>query len=155
MLDCGTVDIEAGLIRPPARQSENKWVGTAPIYDDLKRELLIARSEHEKQWPDVPWVLHRAGRQVVDYRKAWAKGRDLAGFPALLFHDLKRSAIRHMLDSGWERARIKRIIGHRTDSCFDGYVVEAEADVVRAGEHFGRHLRTVRGSRETTEEPVN
>ncbi len=153
--DCGVVDLAAGVIRPPLRQSANKWVGNAPIYDDMRRELLIAKSEHDRDWPDVPWVLHRAGRSIVDYRKAWAKGRDIAGFPDLLFHDLRRSAIRHMLDSGWERARIKRIIGHRTDSCFDGYVVESDEDIVRAGEHFSRHLQAVRDGRETTEEPVN
>ena len=153
--DCGTVDIDSGVIRQPARQAENKWVGNAPVYGDLRRELLIAKSLHDKDWADVPWVLHRAGSQIVDYRKAWAKGTAVAGFPDLLFHDLRRSAIRHMLDSGWERARIKRIIGHKTDSCFDGYVVESDEDVVRAGEHFGRHLQAVRGSRETTAEPVN
>ena len=105
------------IILPSLRDASNKRVGPALIYGD-PRLALTAAADSRGEFPDCPWVLHRAGHKakVVDYKKAGAKGVEAANPPGLLFHDLRRTAVRNMLDADIDQGRIMRIIGHRSSS---------------------------------------
>ena len=64
-------------------------VGDAPIYLDLRKELLQARFRRDQAYPTCPWVCHRSGKPVSTYRAEWERARSLIGRPGLHFHDLR------------------------------------------------------------------
>ena len=129
------VQLDKRIILPPPREASNKWVGPAPIYGDL-RVALTAAAERRDEFPNCPWVLHRVGQKVVNYKQAWAKGIKAANLPGLLFHDLRRTAVRNMLDAGIDQGRIMRIIGHRSLSIFLRYRIVSVSDVQRTAEQL-------------------
>jgi len=87
-----------------------------------------------------PFVFHREGEPVVDFRKAWGSACIKAGFfrevrtdvgtaekvPTKLFHDLRRSAVRNMVRAGVPQSVAMEISGHRTAAVFIRYAVTAE-----------------------------
>ena len=91
-----------------------------------------------------PFVFHRDGEPVGDFRKAWAtvcikvglsrvvhvKGRDGEmvdrEMPTRIFHDLRRSAVRNMVRANVPQSVAMEISGHRTAAVFMRYAITAE-----------------------------
>ena len=72
-----------------------------------------------------------------------------AGFPDLLFHDLRRSAIRNMVEKiGMSEKRAMEISGHKTRSCFERYHIVSFADVRESGQRMDRWMREQRAEME-------
>jgi integrase len=115
-------------------QTKNKQGRELPLYG----ELLEILKEERQSSPKCPWVFHRGGLPIGDFRKAWATACKLAGVQ-ILFHDLRRSAARNMEAAGISRIRAKRITGHKTDSVFERYAgVFGSKDTAEAGERMER-----------------
>jgi integrase len=74
-------------------------------------------------------VFHRAGDPIKDFRGAWRKACTAAKQPGLLFHDLRRSAVRNLVAAGVDQAVAMRITGHKTASVFQRYRIVADDDV--------------------------
>lgn len=107
------VDFEQGVVHPPANQAETKWVGAAPIYGDLRRELLKAQATHESNWPLCQFVCHRSGQPVATYRKEFERARAMIGLPEMHFHDLRHAAVSNMVDAGIDEPRAMAIFPKR------------------------------------------
>jgi integrase len=72
------------------------------------------------------------GRPVGDFRRAWATGCKEAGMPGLLFHDLRRSAVRNFDKSGVSQPIGMMISGHKTASVYRRYRIAPEQDIREA-----------------------
>lgn len=79
------------------------------------------------------FLLTRAnGEPVKDYRGSWDALTEAAKMPGLLFHDLRRSAVRHMVRRGVTERVAMRISGHKSRSVFDRYDIVSESDLADA-----------------------
>jgi len=102
--------------------------------------------DHEKNWPDCPWVFHWNGKPIGSHMKGWSKACKSAGLDGLLFHDLRRSAVRNM-----ERADIPRniamaISGHKTEAVYRRYDIVAPGDLEVAAAKLERYFPSQKGA---------
>jgi integrase len=149
-LQWSQVDLETREIRLAASQTKGKRPRTVPVYGDLIPALLHQKAEHDANWPDVRWVFQRQRKPIGHSRKGWRRSADAAGVPELLFHDLRRSAIRNMERPGIPRKTAMSISGHRTESVYLRYdIVSQNKNSEPKG--FGHHPRKAGGSSRRTE----
>jgi integrase len=132
------------LIRPPSIGSAWKSELFQALEKDYKNNqrrskdsltfrltpLRDAFSLQGRWWAGIsPLVFHRGGRPIVDFRKRWAKTCEAATMPGLIFHDLRRSAVRNLVSAGVDQTVAMRITGHRTVSIFQRYRIVSDDDV--------------------------
>jgi integrase len=102
------------------------------------------------------YVFTRNGKPVAGFRKRWKSLTVAAGCPGLLFHDLRRSAVRNMVRRGVPETVAMKISGHKTRAVFDRYNVTSESDLadaarkIEAGKRvwaeFGQSMDTMHSS---------
>ena len=69
---------------------------------------------------DCPYVFHRSGRPIRSFRKAFKLAAKEIGYPELLPHDMRRSAVRNFRKAGlfgarsFPLTRLIRFIGNTT-----------------------------------------
>jgi integrase len=122
------VDFEAGVIRLFASQTKGKVARTLPIYGEMEHWLTMQQAKPSTlgQWV-FPGRLNRPVGAHVD---GWREASERAGLPGLLFHDLRRSAVRNLTRAGVPRHVAMAITGHKTASVFARYDIVSEGDIV-------------------------
>jgi integrase len=68
------------------------------------------------------------GEPMRDFRGAWATTCRAAGVPGLLKHDLRRSAVRRIVNLGMLERVAMTLTGHKTRAVFDRYHIVSRAD---------------------------
>jgi hypothetical protein len=72
----------------------------------------------------IPWVFHRRGAPISDFRKAWVSACTRAGCPGRIPHDFRRTAVRNLP----ERVAMM-LTGHKTRSVFERYNIVSDGDL--------------------------
>lgn len=133
------VDWTARMIRVEQPRGAKKVGRVLPIYGDMVPWLEMQMSTWE-QTAKCRWILHQDGGRIGDFRKSWATACKAAKVPGILFHDLRRSAVRNMERAGIPRSQAMAVTGHKTESTYKRYAIVSEADVKSVGEKMGRFL---------------
>jgi integrase len=113
------VDRARGLVTLHREHSKNAEPRIVPLSPGLA-EIIERRGQARTIAPPgggtalAEFVFYRAGQPVGSFRKAWAKACTAAGVPGLLFHDLRRSAVRNFERAGTSQAVAVKITGHKT-----------------------------------------
>ena len=97
------IDLRHGEIRLTEGQTKGKKARTLPIYGEMRPWLEMQLAELEHWWPSCRWVFHHNGRRLDPHLSGWRECCKKVGLPALMFHDLRRSAVKH--GAGWHSSK--------------------------------------------------
>lgn len=129
------VDLRNKEIILEAQQAKTGVVRIIPLPDQL---IKLLKAEPNKTGPTF---------YQGEFRRSWASACQKAGlgtrtkekgrghFPkykGILVHDLRRSAIRNLRNSGVAQSTIMAISGHKTDHVFRRYAINSREDIHRA-----------------------
>lgn len=125
------VDWDAMSIRVYSDATKNGKPSLIPIYGDMIETLRKQMQKTRHDYPACTLLFHKNGKRIQKnqtFYDQWDKACEIAGVPGLLFHDLRRTACKMLIDSGNSRKEAKAVTGHITDSAFDRYhIVNSES----------------------------
>jgi integrase len=132
-LTWGAVDRRSQEIR--LADTKNDRPRLLPLTGDLAK--LIARHWRRRAVGDriARWVFHHRGGRPVSptaLRNWWRAAAAAAGHPGLIFHDLRRSAVRNMIRAGVSEPVAMSISGHQSAAVFRRYNITSVDDQRRA-----------------------
>jgi integrase len=137
------VDLQAGRIVLDPGTTKNREGRTLPVYGEMLEWLRIERAIRDLQFPGSPFVFCRAGVSIKDFRGAWAQACKRAHVPGLLFHDLRRTAVRNMVRAGIPEKVATQISGHKTRSVFDRYNIVSDRDLRDGTAKMEMHIQSM------------
>jgi integrase len=119
------VDLSAGTIRLDAGTTKNGEARFATMTSTVRALMaaLVSGKDPEER------VFTREGTPIADFRGVWEKVTTAASVPGLLFHDLRRTAVRNMVRAGIPERVAMTISGHKTRSVFERYNIVCERDL--------------------------
>ena len=137
------VDLEHKRVMLRRTESKNREPRVVPLVDDLA-DLLVRRSDarayETATGPALAThVFHDHGVPIGNFRKTWDRARRAVGLDRLLFHDLRRSAIRNFEQAGVSQTVGMQISGHKTANTRRRYRIVKESDIAQALERAQAH----------------
>ncbi|MGH7778482.1 MAG: tyrosine-type recombinase/integrase [Candidatus Binataceae bacterium] len=125
------VNLQAGWLRLEPGETKNGEGRNFPLTPELLEvlELQIAKTRALEQATGriIPWLFHRNGSPIRDFRWAWASACTLAAVPKRIPHDFRRTAVRNLERAGVPRSAAMAMVGHRTESIYRRYAIADEA----------------------------
>ncbi len=129
------VDLEAKIVRLDPGTTKNREGRVFPFttYPQLDELLACQRAATRTLEKDrgsiIPWVFHRRGQRLTDYKHAWTKACVAAGHPGMLVHDLRRTAVRNLERACVPRSVATKLTGHKTEAVYRRYAITNEQDL--------------------------
>jgi integrase len=128
-LTWAALDCETWTLRLHAKNAKTGYGRVLPLEQEL---LGIIKRRIEVRLLQCPYIFHRQGRPVGEYRKVWNEACKQAGLTGKIPYDLRRTAVRNMVRAGVPERVAMAISGHRTRSVFDRYNIISENDMREA-----------------------
>jgi len=133
------VDLKQGLIELEREQTKNeeaRFVPLPPILIDMLSKvqnpepdaLVFDTTGLRTQWALACEKVGEGKREKVKSKK----GHTWYHYRGLLIHDLRRSAVRNLINAGIPERVAMAISGHKTRSIFDRYHIVSAGDVTNA-----------------------
>ncbi len=83
------------------KNNEGKMFPLTPqLRKVLERQRERTDAIEQAQARTIPWIFHRNGKRIRDFREAWATACKAAGQEGRLIYDMKRSAARNFVRAG-------------------------------------------------------
>ena len=161
-LDPDTADLVAFLFCSAWRKSEATALVWADVGPDAIRlaatkeghtrilpvageiaQILERRSA--RGCPTDGYVFAREGKRIGDFRKRWASALKRAGLPPARIHDLRRSALKRLIEAGVDQKRAMQFSGHRTAATFHRYQITDITGLAAAAEMVAARPNMPRG----------
>ena len=121
------VDFASSCIWMEGKKANRKPEPVAvPIYGDMRTYL-------EVQPRTCEYLFARGSAPIKDFRRSWDLACQAAAVPGLLFHDLRRTAVRNLRRAGVAESVIMKITGHRTRGVIERYNITDQSDTLEAG----------------------
>jgi integrase len=128
------------VLRIPGTITKNK-AGRSFGFDGAARAIIERRLKSRRL--DCPLVFHRAGGPVGHFYGPWKTALKAANLPpGLIFHDLRRSAVRTLIRSGVDPSVAMKVSGHKTRSMLDRYNIIEETETAAALAKADAYLST-------------
>jgi integrase len=145
-LEWRQVDLHVGTVRldpGTTKNQEGRLAYLSPALLECLRAQHTATKDLEKEKGlIIPWVFHRRGRKILRFLASWQTACRKAGVPGMLFHDLRRTAVRNMVRAGVPERVAMMVSGHKTRSVFERYNIVSEGDLREAAKRVGNlHAR--------------
>lgn len=145
------IDFEAGEITLENSQVKNKNGRMLPFYGEvrewLERQREMCTGKLVFCYRKCQNKVTREGKPAVELpfgrnleKNGWHEACEAAGLKNLLFHDLRRSAVRNMMRSGISEVVARAISGHRTSSVFNRYNITVNSDLKDAAKRMNEFL---------------
>jgi len=132
------LDLEAGTLRLETGTTKNDEGRLVYLPPDLKAQLAVqlerVRALERELGRIIPSLFPHLsgpyqGQRRRDFRRAWMTARRKAGLPGKLRHDLRRTAVRNMVNKGISERVAMTVTGHKTRAVFDRYHIVSPADL--------------------------
>lgn len=117
------VDRGSRSLRVPGSNTKNGEADVIPLVGPVWEMI-------ERRWRTrvlgCPWVFHRNGVPIGygRFRRRWRAAAAGAGCPGLLFHDLRRTAYRDMIEAGVDPFTAMDVCGHKTMAMAKRYAIK-------------------------------
>jgi len=149
-LKVSDVSLLAGTLQ--LRDSKNGEPRKVSLTADAKNLLAACITG---KGPEDSVFTRNSGNAVKDFRVTWDKLTLAAGVPGLLFHDLRRSAVRNMVRAGIPEVVCMKVSGHKTRNVFDRYNITSERDLADAAKkiEISQRQAKVTETEQVTEQP--
>lgn len=138
------VDFGAGTVRLEPGTTKNDEARIFPMTQDLRAVLEEQKAKTDalkKKGVICPYVFHRKGKPVKEFRRAWKSACKAAGVAGRIPHDFRRTAVRNLVRAGIPEGVAMKMTGHKTRSVFERYNIVSEGDLFDAA----RRLDNVAG----------
>jgi integrase len=135
-LQWSQIDFEAGEIRlePGTTKSGEGRTFIFSAFPELDALIRLQRERTDKlqkrQRKIIPWVFHRNGIRIREFKKAWRAATKRSGNVGRIPHDFRRTAVRNLERAGVPRSVAMRLVGHKTESIYRRYAIVARQDLV-------------------------
>jgi integrase len=119
------IDFKAGTLRLEPGTTKNTEARLIVMTAELREALEGQRAGRRI----VPWVFHRRGKPIKDFRTAWRLACEKAGVPGRIPHDFRRTAVRNLERASVPRSVAMKMVGHKTEAVYRRYAIVDEGSL--------------------------
>jgi integrase len=140
------LDFPGRVIRLFAGETKNDEGRTVKMTNEVYQ--LLSACVAGKGPTDFVFTRDGDNSRIHDFRKAWSSTCERAGCPALMFHDLRRTAARNLRRLGVSETVIMKVGGWLTREIFTRYDIIDESDLEDAAQRLDGKRERERVERE-------
>ena len=136
------VDLNAGTVRLEPGTTKNRegrtFIITPMLRATLEQQKAHTEALQREQGQIIPWVFHREGEPIRDFRRSWRTACWKAGVPGRIPHDFRRTAVRNLERAGVPRSTAMKMVGHKTEAIYRRYAIVDEVMMREGAEKLAK-----------------